>query len=53
MEFGLELSDERLKALVLRGRKQGDQLEYQEIIELFSDEEMTEEKLGKIITTSP
>lgn len=49
MEFGLELSDERLKALVLRGRKQGDQLEYQEIIELFSDEEMTEEKLGKII----
>jgi len=49
MEVGLELSDERLKALVLRGRKQGDQLEYQEIIDLFSDEEMTEEKLERIM----
>ncbi len=49
MECGLKLSDERLNTLVLRGRKQGNQLEYQEIIDLFSSEEMTEEKLGRII----
>ncbi len=49
MELNLNLSAERLNALVLRGKKQGNQLEYQEIIDLFSEEEMTEEKLGKVI----
>ena len=49
MEMSRVLSDKRLNALVLQGRKQGNRLEYQDLIDLFSQEEMTEEELGEII----
>lgn len=49
MEMSQVMSDKRLNALVLRGKKQGNRLEYQDVVDLFSQEELTEEELGGII----
>ena len=49
MEMNQILSDKRLNELVDRAKKQGNRLDYQEIVDLFSEEEISEDGVNAMI----